>query len=80
LPALGIVGLFIGISDVMQMVAKWLTRKRGENWTKEMDYAYLVVLRNFDKGILVRNAVEHRIEFVNWDDIARISRIAPQAQ
>ena len=34
-------------------------------------------LRNFDKGVLVRDTTEGKIEFYKWDDIAKISRAAP---
>jgi hypothetical protein len=33
-----------------------------------------IILRTFDKGILVRDAVEKRIEFVRWDDVIKVSR------
>ena len=39
-----------------------------------------VLLRNFDRGVLVRNPVENRVEFHKWDDVVvsinkfRISR------
>jgi hypothetical protein len=36
-----------------------------------------IFLRNFDKGVLVRDAAEKKIEFYKWDDIANISRAAP---
>src|SRR5713101_5727795 len=36
-----------------------------------------VFLRNFDKGVLVRDTAEGKIEFYKWDDIAKISRAAP---
>jgi p-aminobenzoyl-glutamate transporter AbgT len=37
-------GLFVNVSDVMLMgFSKYLTRKRGENWTKELDYFYLTI-------------------------------------
>jgi hypothetical protein len=35
-----------------------------------------VFLRNFDKGVLVRDAIENRIEFYRWDDITVISKVA----
>ena len=34
--------LFVVLSELlMSGGAAWLTRKRGENWTKEIDYVYL---------------------------------------
>lgn len=34
--------LFVGLSEMMQLgLGQFLTRKRGENWTKEIDYLYL---------------------------------------
>jgi hypothetical protein len=32
-------------------------------------------LRNFDKGVLVRNAMSNRLEFYKWDNIVSRSRI-----
>jgi hypothetical protein len=37
-----------------------------------------IFLRNFDRGVLVRDAAEKRIEFYKWDDIAEISRAVPK--
>jgi hypothetical protein len=37
-----------------------------------------IFLRNFDKGVLVRNTAERTIEFYKWDDIAKISRAVPK--
>jgi hypothetical protein len=36
-----------------------------------------VFLRNFDKGVLVRDAAAGKIEFYKWDDISKISRAVP---
>jgi hypothetical protein len=33
-----------------------------------------VVLRNFDKGILVRNHMSGRVEFHKWDDVVWIEK------
>jgi hypothetical protein len=33
-----------------------------------------IFLRNFDKGVLVRDVAEKRIEFLKWEDIVSISR------
>jgi hypothetical protein len=38
------VALFVILSDLMnRRLAKYLTAKRGEKWTKEMDYVYLTI-------------------------------------
>jgi hypothetical protein len=57
----------------------------NEPYTLEMKKGgnlHRIVLRSFDKGILVRDAVEKRIEFVRWEDITKISRLedADQSQ
>jgi hypothetical protein len=44
---------------------------------KDGEKVQRVLLRTFDKGILVRDVVEDRIEFVRWDDIAKMYRFAP---
>jgi hypothetical protein len=36
-----------------------------------------VLLRTFDKGVLVRDTAEKRVEFVKWDEIVRLYRFAP---
>jgi hypothetical protein len=36
------VALYVVLCEILQRgVAKWLTKKRGEKWVKEMDYFYL---------------------------------------
>ena len=53
------VTLFVLLSDLMVWrLAKYLTAKRGGNWTKEMDYVYLTIGA---AGIL---ASINRIEFL----------------
>ncbi len=37
----------------------------------------LVLLRIFDKGLLVRDLPAQRVEFLRWDSIARLSRLLP---
>jgi hypothetical protein len=38
------VGLYIVLCDVLLYgLAKWLTKKRGEKWVKELDYFYLML-------------------------------------
>jgi hypothetical protein len=36
-----------------------------------------IILRNFDKGVLVRDPVEAKIEFIRWDEIGKVRRTAP---
>jgi hypothetical protein len=36
-----------------------------------------IFLRNLDKGVLLRNAIDNTIEFRKWDDIVSISRRIP---
>ena len=45
--------------------------------TKAGERLNRIILRTFDKGILVRDVVENRIELLKWDDIAKIYRFAP---
>lgn len=35
------------------------------------------LLRTFDKGVLVRDPSADRIEFIRWDDLLSLSRLAP---
>jgi hypothetical protein len=43
---------------------------------KSNNRIHRVLLRTFDKGILVRDAVNDRVEFVRWDDITKLSRVS----
>jgi hypothetical protein len=46
---------------------------------KQSDHGELrIFLRNFDKGVLVRNVSDNRIEFYKWENIDTVARIAPQ--
>ena len=38
---------------------------------------FLVVLRSFEKGLLFHDPTNQRVEFVRWDVIRSISRVAP---
>jgi hypothetical protein len=54
-----VVALFVVVSDIMLAgFAKYLTRKRGEKWTKEIDYLYLIV------GIVGIVVALNRLEFL----------------
>jgi hypothetical protein len=44
--------------------------------TKQNGSLHRVILRNFDKGILVRDPVEKHVEFIKWDDVTRVRRFA----
>ena len=37
-----------------------------------------IFLRNFDKGVLVRSAVNDNLEFYKWDSIVFVTRHAPE--
>ena len=39
-----------------------------------------IVLRNFDKGVLVRDPVKGRVEFIRWENVISIGRIAVATQ
>jgi hypothetical protein len=36
-----------------------------------------IILRTFDKGILARDTVDNRVEFIKWDDVSDLYRYAP---
>jgi hypothetical protein len=44
--------------------------------TKQGELLHRVLLRNLDRGLLVRNVVENRIEFIKWDDVLKVSKIS----
>jgi hypothetical protein len=37
-----------------------------------------ILLRNFDKGLLVRSPADERIEFIKWDQIEEVSKLSPK--
>ena len=37
-----------------------------------------IFLRNFERGVLARDAVEKRIVFLKWDDIKEVSLTTPE--
>ncbi|WOH60929.1 hypothetical protein [Bradyrhizobium sp. BWC-3-1] len=53
------------ISDPYTIKMKTETRQR-------------VLLRNFDKGLLVRNPVDQRVEFIKWDQIEEVTKPSPK--
>ena len=72
-----IFGLFIygsiqANTDLTRMDQPYIFRLKGA------DHSELrIFLRNFDKGVLVRNASDNRIEFYKWHDIETVARVAP---
>jgi hypothetical protein len=46
---------------------------------KKADHNELrIFLRNFDRGVLVRDAISNMVEFYKWEDVESIGRPAPQ--
>lgn len=37
-----------------------------------------VLLRNFDRGLLVRSPVDQRVEFIRWDQIEEVTKPSPK--
>jgi hypothetical protein len=58
-----------GLSDLQSFAEPYTLE------TKNGDKLPRIVLRTFDKGVLLRDAVEDRIEFVKWDEVKKISRL-----
>jgi hypothetical protein len=44
---------------------------------KDLGTINRVLLRTFEKGILVRDTIDDRIEFINFEQVRRLSRFAP---
>ncbi len=44
---------------------------------KAGDTFHRVLLRTFDKGLLTRDPVENRVEFIKWDELTKLYRYAP---
>jgi hypothetical protein len=64
-------GISTGYSDLKKSTDVYaiVQKEKPENVRQ------LVLLRAFDKGILVRDFAAQRIEFIKWDDINSISRL-----
>lgn len=41
----------------------------------EAEHDPRIFLRNFDRGVLIRNPTDNRVEFVKWDDVISISKL-----
>lgn len=37
-----------------------------------------ILLRNFDKGLLVRSPADQRVEFIRWDQIEEVTKTSPK--
>jgi len=55
--------------DMTQYGDPYVLRLKGSD-----QHELRIVLRNFDKGVLVRNVVGKRVEFIRWEDIVAIEK------
>jgi hypothetical protein len=39
-----------------------------------------ILLRSFDKGLLVRSPTDERVEFIKWDQIEEVTKSSPKDQ
>jgi hypothetical protein len=39
-----------------------------------------ILLRSFDKGLLVRSPADERVEFIKWDQIEEVTKVSPKAR
>ncbi|MGX9431600.1 MULTISPECIES: hypothetical protein [Bradyrhizobium] len=74
IPVVAMAAFFIGIergkSALRQTTGPYaISMKNGEQRNR-------VLLRNFERGMLVRNVADQRIEFIRWDQIDEVSRFA----
>jgi hypothetical protein len=63
-------GISEGYSDLRKTTNVYAIDQKGQQGTRQ-----LVLLRNFEKGILVRDVPARRIEFIRWENISAISRL-----
>lgn len=64
-------GISEGYSDLAKTTDVYAINQKEQQGTRQ-----LVLLRNFEKGILVRDVPARRIEFIRWDNVTSISRLA----
>jgi hypothetical protein len=63
-------GISSGYSDLRKTTDVYAVNHKEEQGTRQ-----LVLLRSFEKGILVRDVPARRIEFIRWESINSISRL-----
>ena len=63
-------GISEGYSDLRKTTDVYAINQKEQQGTRQ-----LVLLRNFEKGILVRDVPARRIEFIRWENITTISRL-----
>jgi hypothetical protein len=44
---------------------------------KHGDPLHRLILRNVEKGLLVRDIVKNEVEFIRWDEVSRVGKITP---
>jgi hypothetical protein len=72
-----IAGMFVwgwidGLADLSRLSDPYILK-----FKKDESVELRIVLRNFEKGVLVRNAAAHRIEFHRWEGIDSVSKQLP---
>jgi hypothetical protein len=65
-------GVVLATNDLRKTGDVYLVVQKGSNAAPRSR----VMLRGFDKGILVRDYMDERIEFVRWEEITLISTFA----
>lgn len=67
---------FIGSVDAHIDLAR-LDQPYGVHFKTEDGVQLRIFLRNFDKGVLLRNVIDNSVEFRKWDDVVSISKRIP---
>lgn len=60
-------GIFDGQRDLKRLTDVYTIQTRRDGKIQR------ILMRNFDKGLLVRDAVANKVEFIKWDDVSGIS-------
>jgi hypothetical protein len=69
LAAVFVLGWWNAAVDLERYSNPYIFRFKGSD-----DHSLRIVLRNFDKGVLMKNAVDNRVEFRRWEDIVAIEK------
>jgi hypothetical protein len=69
LAAVFVLGWYNASNDLKRYNDPYVVRLKGSD-----ERQLRIVLRNFDKGVLMKNTLENRVEFRRWEDIAAIEK------
>jgi hypothetical protein len=67
-----VIGQQKGVSALTSTSAPYALKLKGGELRQR------ILLRNFDKGLLVRSPADQRVEFIRWDQIEDVTKPSPR--